>query len=317
MPTSGSVDFSVSRDNILYDALGMAGAVGPDDTPAAAWVTQAARALNRVVKALGSRGPSLWARKTGYILPVSDTNTVLLGPTGGHATLSYVHTQTSAVSASGASTITVDSISGISASDYIGVELDDGTMQWTTVNGAPSGATITLTAVLDDDVAVDAHVYTYTTKLQRPLRVMDTYLHSATNDTDIQVQVVAKLDYDLLGRKTQEGIIYQFTYDPQLSNGVGYFAPRFEDGDRVLTIIFQRPFEDFDSSTDTPDFPQEWYDYLTLATAVRLAPTYGLPVQDRQALRAEAGEALALVLGNEPEEGSLRIYPELRQQSVK
>ena len=311
MTTSGSVDFSVSRDNILYDALHIVGAVGPDDTPAAAWITHAARQLNKIVKALGSKGPSLWARKTGYILPVSNTNTVALGPSGGHATLSYVHTQTSAVSASAATTITVDSITGISASDNIGVELDDGTMQWTTVNGAPSGSTVTLTAALTDDVAVDAHVYTYTTKLQRPLRIMDAFLHNEEQDTDIYIDVVAKLDYDLLGSKETEGVVDQLTYDPQLERGTAYFAPRFEDGSRVITIIFQRPFEDFDVSTDTPDFPQEWYDYLTLATAVRLGPVYGLPVQDRQALRAEAKEALDMVLGNEPEEGSLRLIPEI------
>lgn len=311
MPTSGSVDFSVSRDNLLYDALYMVGAVGPDDTPATAWVTHAARQLNKVVKALGARGPSLWAKKIGYILPVSDINTVSLGPSGGHATLSYVHTTTTAAAVATDTTITVDDDTGISASDYIGVELSDGTMQWTTVNGAPAANVVTLTDALTDDVADGAHVYTYTTKLQRPLRVLDAYLHHSTQETDIQVKVMAKLDFDLLGAKTMEGVVNQLSYEPLLDNGVAYFAPRFEDGSRVITIIFQRPFEDFDASGDTPDFPQEWYDYLTLATAVRLAPVYGLPVQDRAALKQEAQQALDLVSSNEPEEGSLRIVPEM------
>jgi hypothetical protein len=311
MPTSGSVDFSVSRDNILYDALSIVGAIGPDDTPAASWITHAARQLNKIVKALGSRGPSLWAKKVGYILPVSATNTVLLGPTGGHATLSYVHTLLSADASAGASTIDVDSITGMSSGDYIGVELDDDSIQWTTINGAPSGSTVTLTATLTGDAADNGHVYTYTTKLQRPLRILDAYLHNETQLTDIQVDVVAKLDYDLLGSKTDEGVVNQLSYEPLLTNGVAYFAPRFEDGSRTITIIFQRPFEDFDASGDTPDFPQEWYDYLTLATALRIAPVYGMPVQDRALLKAEAKEALDLVSGNEPEEGSLRISPEL------
>lgn len=311
MPTSGSVDFSVSRDNILYDALMMAGAMGPEDTPAASWVTHAARQLNKVVKALGSRGPSLWAKKVGYILPVSDTNTVLLGPSGGHATLSYDHTLVAVAAVETDTTIEVEDAAAFSASDYIGVEMDDGTMHWTTINGAPAGDVITLTAALTQDVPVGAHVYGYTTKLQRPLRIMDAFLHNITQETDLYVDIMAKLDFDLLGAKTEEGVVDQLTYEPLLDNGVAYFAPRFEDGERVLQIIFQRPFEDFDSSSDTPDFPQEWYDYLTIATAVRLSPTYGLPVQDRQALKQDAKEALDLVSGNEPEEGSLRIRPEI------
>ncbi len=311
MPSSGSVDFSVSRDNILYDALHIVGAVGPDDTPASAWITHAARQLNKIVKALGSRGPSLWARKTGYILPVSDTNTVLLGPSGGHATLSYVNTMLSADAAATDLTITVDSITGMTSGDYIGIEQEDGTMQWTTINGAPSGSTVTITAALTAAATEGGQVYTYTTKLQRPLRVMDAFLHNVVDDTDVYIDVVAKLDFDLLGAKTEEGVVDQLSYDPQLTNGVAYIAPRFEDGTRVITIIFQRPFEDFDASGDTPDFPQEWYDYLCLATATRLAPVYGLPSQDRMVLKQEAAEALLLVSGNEPEEGSLRIVPEI------
>ena len=311
MPTSGSVDFSVSRDNILYDALHIVGAVGPDDTPPTAWVTHAARQLNKVVKALGARGPSLWAKKVGYILPVSDTNTVLLGPTGGHATLSYDTALIDVDAVATDTTITVDDASAFSASDYIGVEQDDGTMLWTTVSGAPAGNVITLATALTEDSSEGRHVYGYTTKLQRPIRVMDAFLHDTDQETDIYIDVVAKLDFDLLGAKTEVGVVDQFTYEPLLTNGVGYFAPRFEDGSRVLTIIFQRPFEDFDASGDTPDFPQEWYDFLSLATAVRLAPVYGLPVQDRQALRQDAKDALDLVAGNEPEEGSLRIVPEV------
>jgi hypothetical protein len=58
-------------------------------------------------------------------------------------------------------TIDVDSITGITNGDNIGVELDDGTMHWTTVNGAPSGTVITLTAVLPSATAIDNRVYAH------------------------------------------------------------------------------------------------------------------------------------------------------------
>lgn len=310
MATSGSVDFSVSRDNILTDALIMVGAVGPDDTVPATWTTHAARQLNKVVKALGAKRVGLWARKTGYILPVSDINSTSLGPTGGHATLSYVRTALAADVTDGATTITVDSITGISASDKIGVEQSDGSMHWTTVNGAPSGSTITLTAAVTEDCDEDAYVWTYTTKLQRPLRIITAYTSDLTdvdNPIDREIEIVGKETFDLQNAKATKGDANILAYDPQLDNGVAYYWPRFADGKSLITIIFQRPFEDFDASTDTPDFPQEWYDALCYLTAVRLAPVYGLPSTERQLLRGEAEAALMLAMENEPEEGSLEI----------
>jgi hypothetical protein len=44
-------------------------------------------------------------------------------------------------------------VTGVATTYNIGVQLDDGTFQWTTVNGAPSGFTVTLTAVLTDSAA--------------------------------------------------------------------------------------------------------------------------------------------------------------------
>ena len=312
MASSGSVDFTVTRDNLIADALGMVGAVGPADTPAAGLVTHAARQLNIVAKGLMSLGCSLWARKTGYILPQSGTNEIDLGPSGDHATLSYVQTTLSAAAASGASSITVASATGISASDYIGVEQTDGTIHWTTVNGAPSGSTITLTAVTTAAADSGDFVWTYTTKLQRPIKILEAFARTETAETDVPMEVLAKSQYDLLGAKTAEGLPNQIAYDPHLVDGRAYIYPRFSDGRSAIVIVFQRPFEDFDAAGDTPDFPVEWYQPLLYGLAVLLAPTYGLPVQDRRELRGEYQAALGLAMSNEPEEGSYFIQPDSR-----
>jgi hypothetical protein len=308
--TSASVDFSISRDNILADALMLVGAIGPDDSVPTNWTTHAARQLNKVVKALAGKRIGLWARKTGYILPVSDTNQVLLGPTGGHATLSYTQTTLASDAASGASTIVVTSATGFGASYYLGIELDDGTMQWTTQSGAASGTTVTPLVVLTGAASAGNYVYVYQTKLQRPLHIVDAYRSNLADESDVSLLSIARTDFDLLGRKTSEGEPNQLAYEPLLDNGVAYIYPQFSNGKSIITIVFQRPFEDFDASADTPDFPQEWYDALCYLTAVRLAPVYGLPVQDRSQLRAEANDALQMALENEPEDASFSIQPD-------
>ena len=314
MATSGSIDFSVSRDNIITDALTMVGAIGVGDTVAAAQTTYAARILNMIVKAWQSKGIQLWARKTGYVLPYTGTNKTILGQvsTDGHATLSYTQTTLTAAAASGASTITVASVTGISTTYFIGVTLSDDTIHWTTVNGAPVGLVVTLTATLTGAASSGAYVYVYQTKLQRPVRIIDAYVHNVVSDIDIPIEIVPKSQYDLLGKKSELGTPNQCVYDPQLGSGDFYVYPRFKGGQQLITIIFQRTFEDFDAAGDTPDFPSEGSYALMMALAVGIAPAYGLPVQDRALLRAEAKEAFDLFVSNEPEEGSYYIQPDIR-----
>jgi hypothetical protein len=50
-------------------------------------------------------------------------------------------------------TIDVTSATGVTSGDIIGILLDDGSTQWTTVNGAPSGTTITITDALTGNTA--------------------------------------------------------------------------------------------------------------------------------------------------------------------
>jgi hypothetical protein len=307
MTTSGSTDFSVSRDNILTDALIIVGAVGPDDTVPTNWSTHAARQLNKVVKTLGAKRVGLWARKTGYILPVSDTNSVSIGSGGGHATASYTQTTLAAAVVDGATTITVASATGISNTYNIGIEQDDGSIHWTTVSGAPAGVTVTLAAAVTEDCESGDFVWVYQTKLMRPLRIVDAYSVDVENDTTVPISIEGKVEFDSISSKETEAPATVLAYDPQLDLGTAFFWPRFADGRKIIQISFQRPFEDFDAAGDTPDFPQEWYDPLCMLLAVRLAPVYGLPVADRQVLLKEATESLNLVLENEPEEGSFYI----------
>lgn len=309
MTTSGSVDFSVTRDNIIEDALRDVGAIGPDDSASANQITHAARLLNSITKAWQAYGLQLWARKVGWILPQTDVNEIDLGPTGDHASLTYTQTALSADAALGATTITVDSATGISNGYYIGVETDSG-MWWTTVNGAPSGTTVTLTTGLDVAASDDNYVYVYQTKLQRPIRIVEAYLRDEVGNTEYEIDVVPKSTYEGMGAKATDATPNMIAYDPHLTDGRAYIYPRFTDGDKLIKIVFQRPFEDFDATGDTPDVPQEWYRTLRLALALDLAPTYGLPVADRRALREEKLLAFDEVSGNEPEEGSLLIRPD-------
>jgi len=69
--------------------------------------------------------------------------------------------------------------------------------------------------------------------------------------------------------------------------------------------LYQRPFEDFDASTDNPDFLQEWYDAVTYGLATRLAPEYGVSIADRKTLWQEMSIIKQEALNFGLEEGSM------------
>jgi len=63
MSTSGSTNFSTSRDGLIAGALRIVGAIAQGETPSATLYTETAEALNMLVKAMQADGMPLWALK--------------------------------------------------------------------------------------------------------------------------------------------------------------------------------------------------------------------------------------------------------------
>jgi hypothetical protein len=80
-----------------------------------------------------------------------------------------------------------------------------------------------------------------------------------------------------------------------------------------VTLVYQRPFQYFTSGTETADFPEEWQLPLVYTTAVLLAPEWGIPLQDRQVLRAEAKEYSDMAKEIGQEDASFYLAPEPRR----
>ena len=101
---------------------------------------------------------------------------------------------------------------------------------------------------------------------------------------------------------------------PRRDNGVLYVfpVPSATEVANNIQIVYQAPYEDFDASTDTPDFPQEWYDAITYGLATRLAPEYGIPSTDRRTLWQEMLTIKQDALNFGLEEGSLYFGREMR-----
>lgn len=311
MATSGSYDWSATRAEVIKDALQKVGGLGLGETPTADQSTQAAFLLNAIVKHWHTQGMPVWKLSQGYLLPQTDASSFTIGSSGDYCTNSYVHTTTTASASSGASTITVDSATGISNSYYIGVEQTDGTMQWTTVNGAPSGSTVTLTATLSGNVSSGADVYVFQTKIQKPMKIQAAWrrTHAGNEVYDTPMILSERENFFDLSNRTAESTPTHWYYQPRRTDGVFHVYPRFSNGDAVIMFTYQSPFEDMDADANDFDFPAEWILPLTWELAYQLSPNYGVPPDERKAWKMEAKALKQEALDFDQEEGSLYLMP--------
>ena len=309
MTTSASVDYQSSRTNFIETALKLCGVLREGVSASSSQLTDGAHALNIIMKSFHSMGMPLWAIRESAVFPIEDVNTVTLGPSGGHAATTYAATYLTAAAASGATALTVASITGVTNGDSLGIELDSGDIDWTTVNGVPSGTTVTATTALTGAASANNRIYAYTSKTVKPLKIIQAALYNYDTETSQPINIISRDEYMRLSDITVEGPPNQIYYIPGLMTGVLNVYPRFPDGSSVIKIWFQRPFEDMDAAGDTADFPQEWENAITWELAAHLGMAYNVPVRKLNMIMAKAQAELQKVEAFGMEEGSVYLTP--------
>lgn len=152
----------------------------------------------------------------------------------------------------------------------------------------------------------------------KPLKILQAIRRNnidPANPVDTQMNIYTQEDYQILSSKKATGAPVHLYYQPQAYTGTIFLWPipdTYWQTNGQLYIRYHKQFQDFDASTDEPDFPVEWHEALIYQLAVRLAPEYGVPLNDRIALKKEADDILNDALSFGTEEGSLFIRPDRR-----
>lgn len=295
MATSGSVDYNATRDQIIQEALENLGVMSPGDTTSSASFTDhsagLARLLNGLVKQYahpsdGSPGMQVYHIKRGYLFLQKGETTYTLGPTTTATGATnkwasdYLATTISADEASGQTVVTVVDNGAIADGSRIGIELDSGSIQWTTVSGTPvdNGATIdvTLTVALSGDAAAGNRVYVYTTANQarRPLQIL--YAMSRdVNDTDRTLEPLKLATYEAIPLKSATGTPTSFYYEQTLTDGTLRLNCAANSVRDVLRITYRSPPEDLDAAGNDIDLDPIWIRALGWALTLDAAPRFG------------------------------------------
>lgn len=284
MTTSGTYSFSVSRDDIIRQALLNMKKIGEYQNPTPGQTTDMSRTLNMIVKQVQAKqdfanGLKVWSRRHGTMFLGASKFSYLAGPTGDNWTTSPISNTLASNAAANATQITLATgYTAPAANDYIGILLNSGDLFWTTVSGTPVGAVVTLAVALPSAAAASNQVYSYNTKAQRPV-LIETAVLRDSNIQDVPLNIYDVQTYDFQPSKQSPQFVSDPTaiyYEAQLGNGVIYIdCAGAQDVTKQLYITYMEPMQDFNNPLDTPYYPQEYYLYLCWELTKHSCPMFG------------------------------------------
>lgn len=160
----------------------------------------------------------------------------------------------------------------------------------------------------------------------RPLKIIQAWLRDTSTDAvDIPINIISRDEYNMLSVKTSDGPPTSLFYDPEYdrdatnsganAKGKIYVWPQptsTEVTNYDLYMVVQRPLQDFSATTDTLDFPQEWFNAIKWNLAYQLSFEYGTVVEKQDRIRKLAEETLELAKSWDVDQTPVFFQPENR-----
>lgn len=278
-----AINFTQTRDQVITDAFQLLGVYGLGKTIIDADKNFASNQLNKMLKSWEMDGLHLWTKVEGiqFLQPAQGSYQIGNDSTDFSCNLSDASiTATTATLLSGVTVIPVISSAGMTAADYVGIVMADNTVFWTTIDTVDSSTQITLDSPIEQNINSGMTVYSFTTKLNKPLRILTARRASGYDGNpgtlqEVLMSVMSYQDYQNMTSKYVNGTPNQYAYLPGTLSGTLYLWQRPAFGSDRIHFTYERIIEDVDEATDNFDLPQEWLEVITWQLAVRLGTSYG------------------------------------------
>jgi hypothetical protein len=306
MTTSGTNTFNLTGNEIIDLSLARIGVKTLNRKPTNEEILQARKILNAMVKSWKNKGLNLWKSTQGTLFLTPGQRIYKLDGVTANATESYTFDTIAVNAISGAMSITVNDPTKFTIGYFIGIMQDDNTSKWTTITNIV-GPVITLASALTANASIGNYIYCYQTKINRPEGVSSFQLF-ITPTQSVSNVIYSNNSYFNIPTLETTGISNIIYYDKQLTYGNIDVWPVPNVNTYLATFTFQKQFDDFNSSTDTPDFPPEWLETIYLGLAERLLGVNGKSGTDPD-LIAQAKAALQEAEGYDREDTSIYIQP--------
>ena len=147
--------------------------------------------------------------------------------------------------------------------------------------------------------------------VSRPDKIDKVIFRSAAGTYDRPLERFTREEYWSLSTKQQNGEPTAFYYDPQLTTSTLYLWPYpLTVTNESIVIIYQKPFDDMDLSSDTFEFPSWYHNALKWGLAAQLYYEYRDDLNKGAFIERRAMEEKQRVMEYDQEQGSLYFQPE-------
>jgi hypothetical protein len=317
MSTSGSWDYSLTAAQTITAALEDLGVISAGGTVASADSATALVRLNLIAKQYGIPSSGLnqqpIQRQRVTLVLAKGQQSYLVGPasTDSRSSTALGRTTISATEAIGQTVISITSNTDttsypgstvtMTSGDIVGIELDDGTVQWSTISGTPA-STMTISDALTVAAAAGNAVWWFTSRAQRMLHVEAAVLRDENfNDTPLSVYRTAEAYALGNSSKFADADPTCVLVEPLRLNTKITLDAQPTDVTKTIVLTGWYQQEDYDSSSNDVALPQEALRFLEWELAFALSPAYRGPNGWGNDMEKQRLEARATFLNMNPE----------------
>ena len=151
----------------------------------------------------------------------------------------------------------------------------------------------------------------------RPVKLLSAARKDA-EDTYNPINIVSIQEYRRIPNRDIVGEVSLVAYERGIAYGTLYVWPVNDEllavSTRDIIGTFQRSFDIFDTSADTPDLPSEMFLTITYCLAAILVNTSPLSLAEKQSIKAEATMLFAKLRANDTENVSFFFQPDVRRR---
>lgn len=323
MATSGSWNYSLTAADIIKAAYEDLGALLPGGTVASVDSVMALARLSMIAKQYqgrsdGAPGLKVHTRQRITLMLAKGQQSYLIGPaaTDARASTAIGRTTISADEAAGQTVLSITSNTDavtypgstitMTSGDFIGIELNDGTIQWTTISGSPA-ATATVSVALTAAASAGNYVWWFTARAQRFPEIESAVLRTESlTDSPLGVYTDARQYDQGVSNKYADGDPTMILVEPLRTQTRVTLDAQPTDVTKQIVLTVLYPAEDYDATTDDIAYPQEALRFLSWELAFALSTSVGRWTPQMEKNRMEAK---AMYFNLNPENSVLYFQP--------
>lgn len=311
MTISGTSSYNLTAAEVVQQAYEEIGVIAVEQEIGSSEMKAGLTHLNRMLKAWSIKHLHIWMKKEAVLFLDTTTETYLLSNTGARTCYldDFIPTATTSDVASGIAVIPVTSSAGMVIGDSVGIWINSTTRFWSTILTVDSPTQITLNDNLTAASSSGSSVFTYTSKVERPMRVLSVRRKAYGSNNEIPVEKWARSRYYDQVNKGSSGTVVAYYYSPQITDGQLSVWQLAGDVNQYLRLTYYEQLDDVTAGSQNLEFPQEWLDCLVYNLAVRLGVNFQVPGAILQTVAEIAASLMRDLEAWDVEQGNLRIVP--------